>query len=109
MPPLAQKCIASWRKFLPGYEIREWNEDSFNVRMLPYTADAYEAGKYAFVSDFARFWILYQQGGVYFDTDVELIRPMDDILGRGPFMGFEIDGSVVRVSQTLEIRSRIER
>ena len=93
LPPLAQRCIASWRKYLPDYEIKEWNEDNFDVSMLPYTADAYEAGKYAFVSDYARFCILYQQGGVYFDTDVEAIRPMDDILSQGPFMGFEVDGS----------------
>ena len=93
LPPLAHRCIASWRKYLPDFEIKEWNEDNFDVRMLPYTTDAYDAGKYAFVSDYARFWILYQQGGVYFDTDVEVIRPLDDVLGRGPFMGFEIDGS----------------
>jgi hypothetical protein len=90
LPPLAEKCIASWRKFFPDYVIKEWNEDNFDVNILPYTADAYSAGKYAFVSDYARFWVLYHQGGVYFDTDVEVIRPMDDVLERGPFMGFEI-------------------
>lgn len=71
----------------------EWNEDNFDVNILPYTADAYAAKKYAFVSDYARFWILYHKGGVYFDTDVEVIRPMDDVLDKGPFMGFEIDGN----------------
>lgn len=92
LPKSAQKCIASWRKYLPGYEIREWNEDNFDVNIIPYTREAYEAGKYAFVSDYARFWILYHYGGLYFDTDVEVIRPMDDIIARGPFMGCEIDG-----------------
>ena len=90
LPPLAKKCIASWRVFLPDYEIKEWNEDNFDVSILSYTADAYSAGKYAFVSDYARFWVLYRYGGVYFDTDVEIIRSMDDVLKRGPFLGFEL-------------------
>lgn len=93
LPELAQKCIASWKKFLPDYEIKEWNEDNFDVNIIPYTAEAYKAKKYAFVSDYARFWILYQYGGIYFDTDVEVIRPIDDIIYRGNFMGFETDAS----------------
>ena len=91
LPPLAMECIASWRRFLPDYEIREWNEDNFDVNMIPYTAEAYRQGKYAFVSDYARFWIMYHHGGIYFDTDVEVIRPMSDIIERGNFMGFEMD------------------
>ena len=87
---LAKKCIASWRQFFPDYEIKEWNEDNFDVNCIPYTADAYMAGKYAFVSDYARFWVLYHLGGVYFDTDVEVIKSMDDVLEKGPFMGFEM-------------------
>lgn len=96
LPESAQKCIASWRKFFPNYEIIEWNEDNFDVNAIPYTAQAYEAKKYAFVSDYARFKILYEYGGVYFDTDVEVIRPMDDIVVRGPFMGFEVNPSPQR-------------
>ena len=91
MPELAQRCIDSWRKYLPDYEIKEWNESNFNVNIIPYTAEAYQQGKYAFVSDYARFWILYRYGGIYFDTDVEVIRPLDDVLDRGGFMGFETD------------------
>ncbi|MCQ2266213.1 MAG: glycosyl transferase [Bacteroidaceae bacterium] len=91
---LALKCIASWRKFLPDYEIKEWNEDNFDVNIIPYTAEAYAAKKYAFVSDYARFWILYNYGGVYFDTDVEVIKPMDDILAAGAFMGCEQDSPI---------------
>ena len=91
LPPLAKECIASWKKFLPDYEIKEWNEDNFDVNIIPYTAEAYKQKKYAFVSDYARFWILYQHGGLYFDTDVEIIRPLDDIIAKGPFMGFELD------------------
>lgn len=91
LPELAQKCIASWKKYLPDYEIKEWNEDNFDVNIIPYTAEAYQAKKYAFVSDYARFWILYKYGGIYFDTDVEVIRSIDDIVKRGNFMGFETD------------------
>ena len=90
LPASAVKCINSWRKFFPDYEIKEWNEDNFDVNIIPYTAEAYQARKYAFVSDYARFWILYHYGGVYFDTDVEVIKPMDDIIERGPFMGIEV-------------------
>lgn len=57
LPELARKCIASWKKYLPDYEIKEWNEDNFDVNIIPYTAEAYRAKKYAFVSDYARFWI----------------------------------------------------
>ncbi len=93
LPASAQKCIASWRKFLPDYEIKEWNEDNFDVNIIPYTQQAYEAKKYAFVSDYARFWILYHYGGLYFDTDVEVIKSFDDIVEKGAFMGLEIDGT----------------
>lgn len=98
LPASARKCIESWRKFFPDYEIIEWNEDNFDVNSIPYTAQAYEARKYAFVSDYARFKILYDLGGIYFDTDVEVIKPMGTIINSGPFMGFEInpDGEIYR-------------
>lgn len=98
LPESAQKCIASWRKFFPGYEIIEWNEDNFDVNTIPYTAEAYSVKKYAFVSDYARFKILYENGGLYFDTDVEVIHSMDDIIEKGAFMGFEIDPGKERKS-----------
>lgn len=91
LPASALRCIASWRKFLPDYEIREWNESNFDVRAVPYVREAYEAGKYAFVSDYARFRVLYEHGGLYFDTDVEVVRPLDEVLAQGPFMGCEHD------------------
>lgn len=87
LPEMAQKCINSWRKFLPEYKIKQWDESNFNVNLIPYIAEAYNEKRYAFVSDYARFWILYNYGGLYFDTDVELIRPIDDILFQGAFMG----------------------
>lgn len=98
LPRSARKCIASWRKFLPDYEIKEWNESNFDVNMIPYTAEAYAAKKYAFVSDFARFWVTYHYGGVYFDTDVEVIRSMDDIIAKGAFMGIEAKASPEQTS-----------
>ena len=94
LPASAKKCIASWRKYLPDYEIKEWNEDNFDVNSIPYTKQAYEAKKYAFVSDYARFWILYHEGGLYFDTDVEIVGNMDEIIARGPFMGIEQGASL---------------
>ena len=89
LPEDAQRCIASWKRYLPEYEIKEWNERNFDVRCNTYCAQAYDAKKYAFVSDFARFQILYQEGGVYFDTDVEVIKPLDDIIAKGAYMGCE--------------------
>lgn len=100
LPESALKCIASWKKFFPDYEIKEWNESNFNVDIIPYTKEAYEAKKYAFVSDYARFWILYNYGGVYFDTDVKVIRPMDDIIAKGPFMGREAGAYLKNICHT---------
>ncbi|WP_394811651.1 glycosyltransferase family 32 protein [Phocaeicola vulgatus] len=91
LPPLAVKCLESWKRFFPDYEIKEWNEDNFDVNIISYTAEAYRVKKYAFVSDYARFWILYHYGGLYFDTDVEVIKSMDDIIAKGSFMGCEKD------------------
>jgi hypothetical protein len=89
LPQSAQRCIASWRKFMPDCEIREWNEQNFDVNAHPYTRAAYAAGKYAFVSDFARYKILEEWGGIYFDTDVEAVAPISDLLQLGAFMGLE--------------------
>lgn len=89
LPELAQKCIASWKKYCPDYEIKEWNESNFDLNCCDYVREAYEAKRWAFVSDVARFWVLYQEGGIYFDTDVEIIKPLDDILERGAFWGCE--------------------
>ena len=103
LPTFAKECIKSWRKYLPDYEIKEWNEESFNVNIIPYTKEAYESKKYAFVSDYARFWILYNYGGLYFDTDVEVIKPMDDIIKKGAFMGCECEQLPVQLLQALAL------
>lgn len=92
LPKSALKCIDSWKKYFPDYEIKEWNESNYDVNKIAYTSEAYNAKKFAFVSDYARFDIIYNHGGVYFDTDVEVIKPFCDILEKGAFMGCEIDG-----------------
>ena len=86
---LGEKCLKSWKKHFPDYEIIEWNESNFDFNCCQYIKEAYEAKKWAFVSDYARYKILYEQGGIYFDTDVEVIKPFDDILEQGSFMGCE--------------------
>ena len=86
---LGKKCIDSWKKYCPDYEIKRWDESNYNLESCDYVKEAYKAEKWAFVSDYARFDILYRQGGLYFDTDVELIKPIDDIIEKGPFMGCE--------------------
>ena len=89
MPPLAQECIASWHKLMSDWEYRLWNEENFDVQSVPYTAEAYAAGKMAFVSDYVRLWALEREGGIYLDTDVEALRPLDTLLADAAFAGFE--------------------
>lgn len=101
LPKSALKCIDSWRCYFPNYEIKEWNEDNFDVNSIPYTREAYSVGKYAFVSDYARFKILYEYGGLYFDTDVEVIKNMDDLILQGAFMGIEKDTYTIGVAPGL--------
>lgn len=89
MPDLAKKCIASWHEHMPDWEYKLWNEDNFDVNSVPYTKEAYEARKFAFVSDYVRLWALYNEGGVYFDTDVEVFKSFNDLVGYQAFAGFE--------------------
>ena len=89
-PPLAEKCIRSWRKFCPDFEIQEWNESNFDLEQVPaYVRQAYEAGRWAFVTDYVRLRALTEVGGVYLDTDVEIVRPLDPFLKHEAFAGFE--------------------
>ena len=94
MPKLAKKCIKSWKKYCPDYEIICHNEENFDVTQNCYMKEAYESGKWAFVSDFARLRVVYDNGGIYLDTDVELIKPIDDLLDNIGFMGFDEKGFV---------------
>lgn len=89
MPDLTLKCIESWHKHMPDYEYRMWNEDNFDIGAVPYAKEAYEARKYAFVSDYVRLYALYSEGGIYLDTDVEVLKPFDDLLALSGFIGFE--------------------
>lgn len=90
LPPLAVKCIKSWKKYCPDYEIIEWNEDNFDISSAPlYVRQAYEAKKWAFVTDYVRLYAMVNYGGIYMDTDVEVIRPLDKFLHHQAFSGFE--------------------
>lgn len=89
LPELAQKCIESWRKYCPDYEIRRWDESNFDVNYNDYVREAYEAKKWAFVSDVVRLYALVNYGGIYMDTDVEVIKPLDDLLHHEAVSGFE--------------------
>lgn len=91
---LAQKCIASWKKFCPDYEIIEWNEDNFDLDYNGYTRYCYDEKKWAFLSDFARLVVVAEHGGIYFDTDVELLKNPDFLLNEEAFYGFENDGNI---------------
>ena len=91
LPKKARECIASWKKMCPDYEIIEWNENNFDVYQNPYTAYTYENKKYAFLSDYARLFIIYNEGGFYFDVDVEIVRSIDDLIKHKVFFGFETD------------------
>lgn len=93
-PKLARKCIASWKKFCPDYEIIEWNEENFDVAMNGYTKMCYEEKKYAFLSDYARLVIVAEHGGMYFDIDVELVKSPDELLSKDAFFGFENEAYV---------------
>lgn len=86
---LIKKCIKTWKKYCPDYKIVEWNEDNFNVNCNKYVKEAYENKKWAFVSDYARLWILYNNGGIYLDTDVKLIKNLDSVLNCELFFASE--------------------
>ncbi len=94
LPKMAQKCIKSWKKYCPDYEIVEWNEDNFDINCCAYVKEAYEAKKWAFVSDVARLYVLVKHGGVYMDTDVELLKSIDPFLSYEAFSGFESSGQI---------------
>ena len=89
-PELAEKCIRSWKKYCPDFEILEWNEHNFDVTTAPrYVQQAYACKRWAFVSDFVRLKALTEMGGVYMDTDVEVIKPLTPYLHHRAFAGFE--------------------
>ena len=94
MPKLAKICIASWKKFLPDYKLKLWNEDTFDINSVPYVKEAYENKKFAFVTDYVRLYAIYKEGGIYMDTDVEVLKPFDDLLHLPAFSGFESEALI---------------
>lgn len=95
LPESALNCIKSWKKFCPDFEIKEWNEKNYDINKFVFVKDAYNKKKYAFVTDVARLDIIYEEGGVYLDTDVELIKPIDDeLLKNQLYLGMENIGRV---------------
>lgn len=93
-PQDVQACISSWRRVLPDYEIKEWNEQNFSYKKYRYTLEAYSARKYAFVSDVCRLYALYVEGGIYLDTDVEIVKSFDPFLDHQSFVGYEVENRI---------------
>lgn len=89
IPEKDKKCIESWKKFCPDFEIKEWNENNYDIEKNKYMSDAYKEKKWGFVPDYARFDIIYNEGGFYLDTDVELIKPLEELRENEAYMGFE--------------------
>lgn len=94
LPKQYKYYMDSWKKFCPDYEIKEWNESNFDFNSSYYAKEAYEQKKWAFVSDYVRLKVIYEQGGIYLDTDVELVKPLDDLLGENCFLAAEKTGYV---------------
>lgn len=92
---LAKRCIDSWKKILPDYELKEWNEDNFDVDSVPYVKEAYAHRKWAFVTDYVRLYALANEGGIYMDSDVEVLKPLDRFLSHVAFTGYESSGWAV--------------
>ena len=94
IPDFLKECMESWYKFCPDYEIKRWDENNFDVTKYLYTKQAFEHKKYGFITDVARLDILYENGGIYLDTDVTLLKPLDSLLYNRGFVGFERWGNI---------------
>lgn len=94
LSPLALKCIDSWKKYCPDYEIIEWNESNFDINYNDYVKEAYQKKKWAFVTDVVRLYVLINYGGVYMDTDVELLKSLDELLDYEAVSGFESEDRI---------------
>lgn len=110
---LVEKCMASWKKFLPDYEFIEWNEDNFDLEMYPYAKAAYENKKFAYVSDVVRLHVLYYMGGIYMDSDVEVRKNFDTLLDLHGFSGFQSEkeiptGIIAAEKENLWIKEQLD-
>ena len=94
LPDDVRKYIATWKEYCPDYEIIEWNEQNFDISCNDYVKEAYEAKKWAFVTDYVRLYALYHHGGIYMDTDVEVVKPLDDLLVYDAVSGYESKTSI---------------
>lgn len=94
LPKEAKKCIESWKKYCPDYEIIQWNETNYDINKNQYVKYTYENKKYAFLTDYVRLDVIYNEGGIYLDTDVELLKSLDDLLNCDGYMGMEQVGRV---------------
>lgn len=93
-PELAKRCIESWHKYCPDYIIKEWNEDNFDLDLYPYAKEAYDNRKFAFVTDIVRLYALNEEGGIYMDTDVEVLKPLNSLLKYKGVSGFEAESRI---------------
>lgn len=93
-PQIVEKSIKSWKEKLPDYEIKEWNEENFKIDDFQFTREAYKSKKWAFVSDYCRVWVLYNYGGIYLDTDIEVVKNLDGFLNDSSFGGVEFDANI---------------
>lgn len=94
LPELVKQCIESWKKYCPDYEIVQWNEENVDLECCDYVKEAYDAKKWAFVSDYVRLMIIYKYGGIYLDTDVELVNSLDNLILHKCFLGTESTGNI---------------
>lgn len=94
LPEDAVKCIESWKKYLPDYEIIEWNENNFDLNCCQFVKDAYKEKKWAFITDCVRLYAMVSEGGIYMDTDVEVCKPLDEFLSEQAFSGFQTEDSI---------------
>ena len=94
LPKSVRRCIQSWKKYLPDYQIIEWNETNFDINSCPFVKEAYANKKWAFVSDYVRIYALYKEGGIYFDTDMKILKDVRHIIDRDMFLGYEDSGFV---------------
>lgn len=101
LPRTARKCLASWRKMCPDYKIKRWDESNFDVWQHPFVASAYDTGAWAFVSDWVRLKVLYDNGGVYLDTDVKLLKPLDELLENQCYIGVQQSGRLCNTGLAL--------
>lgn len=97
LPELALKCIKSWKKYCPDFKLKLWNESNFDIHCCKFVEEAYNAKKWAFVADYARFWVLNKEGGVYLETDSELLKPINEFLDSGMFLGLGKDNVTLSI------------